>query len=138
MLKKIFAFQASMKLQNKQEIALFKGEGERDNTELDSSSSLRVDQSQTFSFEPHDFWPAETLEQPTQLKLDFDLFSENEKTLRTIQGNGDQVKCNPVRRGAPFEVRACGILWRGSVLFNFDKFVFFLPLNIVQGTTDPT
>ena len=38
--EKISAFQASMKLQNKQEIALFKGEGESDNTELDSSSSL--------------------------------------------------------------------------------------------------
>ena len=40
MLKKISVFQASMKLQNKQEIALFKGEGESDNTELDFSSSL--------------------------------------------------------------------------------------------------
>ena len=38
--EKISAFQASMKLQNKQEIALFKGEGESDKTELDSSFIL--------------------------------------------------------------------------------------------------
>ena len=107
-----------MKLQNKQEIALFKGEGESDNTELDSFFPVlvRVDQSQTFSFEPHDFWPAEILEQPTHLKLDFDLFSENEKSWQTIQGTSDQVKCKPVRRGAPFEVRACGI-FRGVAFF---------------------
>ena len=64
-----------MKLQNKQEIALFKGEGESDNTELDSSSSLSQSRPvSTFSFQPHDFWPAEILEQPPHLKLDFDLF----------------------------------------------------------------
>ena len=116
-----------MKLQNKQEIALFKGEGESDNTELDSSSSLSQSRPvSTFSFQPHDFWPAEILEQPPHLKLDFDLFSENEKSWRTIQGTSDQVKCNPVRRGAPFEVRACAIFGGAAFFLILTNLVLFI------------
>ena len=87
---------------------------------------VRVDKSRTFSFERRDFWPAEILEQPPHLKLDFDLFSENEKSWRTIQGTSDQVKCNPVRRGAPFEVRACAIFGGAAFFLILTNLVLFV------------